>query len=251
MLLLESTIEMMQSASTVDGAFDLFKEFVNEHGYDNACYTLVTDHPSIGKMAYHGVTSDYPEPWMKHYRDHDYQHFDPVWLRSFEHPVPFFWNDLVDQKKRDPSLDGEILRKSLQVMNEAAEEGVADGIGLSFTNRMGEISGFGISRQQQQKCHDYRELGTIYLVATVFHDKFMSLHQEAVRPKLSQREKDILSWAAEGKSDWEIATILGIKHSTVRYHWKNIFQKLDVSSRLLATSKAIRQKLITPQTIRA
>jgi DNA-binding CsgD family transcriptional regulator len=43
-----------------------------------------------------------------------------------------------------------------------------------------------------------------------------------------------------------IADILMIKHSTVRFHIKNIFHKLEVNERTLAVVKAIKLGLITP-----
>jgi DNA-binding CsgD family transcriptional regulator len=63
---------------------------------------------------------------------------------------------------------------------------------------------------------------------------------------LTSREKEILSWAAEGKSDSVIADIIGVSHSTIRFHMNNIFRKLNANERTLATVKAIRQGLILP-----
>ncbi len=51
---------------------------------------------------------------------------------------------------------------------------------------------------------------------------------------LSQRETDILSLAAEGLSRKEIAARLYISDETVKSHFKNIYQKLGVSSRVSA-----------------
>ena len=42
------------------------------------------------------------------------------------------------------------------------------------------------------------------------------------------REEEILLWASEGKSDEDIADILTINVNTVRFHWKNIFEKLMI-----------------------
>jgi DNA-binding CsgD family transcriptional regulator len=58
-----------------------------------------------------------------------------------------------------------------------------------------------------------------------------------------------MSWAAEGKSDSVIAEILGVSHSTVRFHMNNVFKKLNANERTLATVKAIRHGLILPSFI--
>lgn len=55
---------------------------------------------------------------------------------------------------------------------------------------------------------------------------------------LSARERDLLVWLAHGKSDIEIARILGITVSTVRFHLGNIFNKLEARNRCHAVAKA-------------
>ncbi len=66
-----------------------------------------------------------------------------------------------------------------------------------------------------------------------------------VRPiSLTSREKEILMWVKEGKSTWEIASIVGVSKDTVKFHMKNIFHKLNASSRSQAISVAIANKLI-------
>lgn len=51
---------------------------------------------------------------------------------------------------------------------------------------------------------------------------------------LSPRENEVLSWVARGKSNAEIAIILGISPSTAGRHLENIFPKLGVENRYAA-----------------
>ena len=55
---------------------------------------------------------------------------------------------------------------------------------------------------------------------------------------LSAREVDCLHWAAMGHSNPEIAEVLSVSSNTVRFHMKNAFHKLGVTSRMKAVSKA-------------
>ena len=64
--------------------------------------------------------------------------------------------------------------------------------------------------------------------------------------ELTEREKEILLWAVESKTDEEIAMILNISFNTVRFHWKKIFNKLNSYGRVYALTKAIRLGLINP-----
>lgn len=57
---------------------------------------------------------------------------------------------------------------------------------------------------------------------------------------LTQRQAQVLHWVAEGKSNDEIATILGCSVNTVKMHLKDIFQRLGVPNRAAATACAYR-----------
>ncbi|WP_068318462.1 helix-turn-helix transcriptional regulator [Aliiruegeria sabulilitoris] len=64
-------------------------------------------------------------------------------------------------------------------------------------------------------------------------------------PLLSERETEVMTWVAEGKSNSVIATILGISPHTVDTHLRRAFQKLDTTSRTVAAVRAVQGGLIT------
>lgn len=57
------------------------------------------------------------------------------------------------------------------------------------------------------------------------------------RKALSERQRQILHWLQEGKTNWEIARILDLSELNVKYHIDQIFQKLEVRSRAHAAAK--------------
>ena len=57
---------------------------------------------------------------------------------------------------------------------------------------------------------------------------------------LSRRESEVLSWVAQGKTNGEIASILGMNVGTVKKHLVNIFQKLGVETRTAAAALALQ-----------
>lgn len=61
---------------------------------------------------------------------------------------------------------------------------------------------------------------------------------------LSTREQEILSWVSKGKTNWEIARILGISERTAKFHVRNILEKLEASSRSHAVAIAIERHLL-------
>jgi LuxR family maltose regulon positive regulatory protein len=55
---------------------------------------------------------------------------------------------------------------------------------------------------------------------------------------LSEREKEVLKLAALGYSNQKIAERLVVASSTVHWHMKNIYSKLDVHNRTQAVARA-------------
>ena len=61
---------------------------------------------------------------------------------------------------------------------------------------------------------------------------------------LTPREREVLGWAAEGKSASEIAEILGIAKRTVDEHTQKAVRKLGAANRTQAVAVALRERLI-------
>jgi two-component system NarL family response regulator len=61
---------------------------------------------------------------------------------------------------------------------------------------------------------------------------------------LTNREMEILTFIAEGKSNKTVANALGISEGTVKTHVKSILEKLDATSRTEAVAIASRRGLI-------
>jgi len=61
---------------------------------------------------------------------------------------------------------------------------------------------------------------------------------------VTDRELEVLTLLARGKSNKDISTILNISESTVKTHLRNIFTKLNVLSRTEAIATASRQGLV-------
>ena len=66
---------------------------------------------------------------------------------------------------------------------------------------------------------------------------------------LSEREKAVLEAVARGHSNREIARQLWISEQTVKFHLRNVYRKLDVSSRTEAARVAYRTGLVGALTV--
>lgn len=68
--------------------------------------------------------------------------------------------------------------------------------------------------------------------------------QGQTRIRLSPRERDVLAFVAEGKSDWEISIILSLSQNTVRAHVDSARRKLGCANRTHAVAKLVTNGLL-------
>lgn len=66
------------------------------------------------------------------------------------------------------------------------------------------------------------------------------------RGSVTERERQILGWVQEGKSNHQIATVLGISPLTVKNHVQKILRKLGASNRAQAVSRAMAIGALSP-----
>ena len=66
------------------------------------------------------------------------------------------------------------------------------------------------------------------------------------RGTVTERERQILRWVREGKSNHQIGQVLGISPLTVKNHIQKILRKLGAGNRAQAVAQALAQDLIDP-----
>lgn len=79
-------------------------------------------------------------------------------------------------------------------------------------------------------------------------ERFLSASvQSAVeRPEITAREREILTFVAQGHTSKEISGLLGISARTVEHHRANLMDKLGINDVAGLTRYAIRQGLVDP-----
>lgn len=70
------------------------------------------------------------------------------------------------------------------------------------------------------------------------------LRERMDRPELTQRELAVLDFLVKGRSNKEIADLLGLSEDAVKSRLKGLFQKLDVQDRTGAVVCALRHGII-------
>lgn len=239
---LDDFIEAANQVGTTHSLIELFEKALESLGVNKFVYTYMTHQEKIGHEAAPGIIKSYPEGWMKHYVENNYAVHDPTCKVALQSPYPFAWQDLQTAFDLSP--------RETQVMEEAKDAGIKNGISVSIHDPSGDVVGFGFASDDCHGSTSKTTLRKIHLLAHQFHMAYTDLYTkspESIRlPEisLSDKERDVLFWCSRGKSNGVIADILGISEYTVNFHFRNIFRKLGTNSRMVAVLIAYRNRFM-------
>lgn len=155
-----------------------------------------------------------------------------AWCRRIVNP--FEWSQAPFDAERSP--------RAAEVMSVAREFGLDKGFLVPILGGSG-FQACVTMAGEQPNCEP-KAKRALHLIGMYAHARctaLMGCESEGQRRRiLSERERDVLAWTAEGKSSWEIATILGLSKRTVNWHVEQAKRKLDAVTRTQVVIKALR-----------
>ena len=193
------------------------------------------------------IISNYDQNWLEEYDNQGYYLVDPRARKCMTSMIPVFWDT-------NKSYLEKLNSDAKEMMENAHEHNVCSGVTapiFSYQNVKGAFS-FGLTSdsylQKQKKQLEYISPLTNYLGVFVHQAmmKILKLEINNNNELLSEREKDCLSWAADGKTISEIASSLCLSESTIKYHFRNAMEKLGARNTIQALSIAILKGYIQP-----
>ncbi len=225
----DAFVRDLGQARTESELAGLLAEITREMGFS---WFALTHHVDIRQAPRPAIRLDnYPREWVEYFDDAKLGLSDPVHRASHVTNVGFSWSRLGAMIRLTPR-DHEVLAL-------AAKRGIGDGFTVP-AHVPGESSG---------SCSFATETGD-----AIREDQFPlaqlagAFGFEAARrlsgiregaaspaPRLTDRQRDCVVWAARGKSDWEIARILDVGHETVIQHLKQARERYGVTKRTTLT----------------
>jgi LuxR family quorum-sensing system transcriptional regulator CciR len=239
--LAEDFLSQCFSIGSISDLNDLFSRILKYNNIFRWVYVYFPDGENNRPLYY---SSD-PEEWLLDYFENQFQNIDPT-LRDYTHTQgPYLWSDFL--KKDECSLAQKRFFKEIRDFR------LDEGIAVPIFPRGKTISAALLILIPEKNYADYykgfvgNEMGCKILAHT-YHALVQQFHLTQPRQDynpLSPREQECLSWVAKGKTDYEIALILGgLAKPTVTNIINSAKEKLDCYSRTSATIKAIRNHYI-------
>jgi LuxR family quorum-sensing system transcriptional regulator CciR len=182
---------------------------------------------------------NYPEGWRDEFVGGQLYLDDPVLQASQRTTKGFCWADIADQLTLE-ARHKHVLERSSRF-----------GMGVGFTvpaNLHGEPSASCSFAVKQGRSFPTKRVRAAELIGIDILQAARRLNGYTVPksvPRLSPRERQCLRLAAAGKTDWEIAAILGIGFETARRYIKSARALYDVVSRTQLVVHALRDGQIS------
>ncbi|MFA4995364.1 MAG: LuxR family transcriptional regulator [Bdellovibrionales bacterium] len=230
-------IKRSSDARTVENLNALLVTSLHEMcGLDYYVFGLETDHHAIGLSAGHGQLTNYPMDWLTYYMEKGFADIDAV--RRFGHTSygAFAWKDIP--------TDYFLSRRSESCRRGGEDAGLVYGVCTPLRGPFGQIAGLAAASNKNGDCLHPHKLAIFNAISNQFYMRFVDIHKpeqakQRAMPKLAPREKDVLSWAARGKTSADISDILSLSPDYVREIISNVMDKYNASNRVSAVLMAI------------
>ncbi len=150
----------------------------------------------------------------------------------------FRWTDIASLTNRSESFED--LKQNANSV-EIEEGWIFPLFGPQSRNGLASYGG-----PKNQELMDDKTGAEFRIFAQMAHLKLCQLTPDlyGIDKSLSRREMQIIGWAAKGKSNSEISTILGLSESSIDSYMRRAFTKLDAHDRTSASVKAISMDLV-------
>lgn len=179
----------------------------------------------------------YSVEWLQLYANSDFRRFDPIPDRTMQHGSLLTWADAIAIGPN--TLENEVYFAAM------AEHGLIHGFGVPLYGPHGRNAYASFDFGKPIGLIPEPVIAGLCGIASAGHIRICTLLDEGRdRPELSVREREVLKWMAQGKSNTDIGTILDISPETVRTYAQRIYHKVGSHDRVAAIIKALRSGLI-------
>ena len=228
----ESPVEFLPTVSALDSAehvADYFQEVITGYG---ATYVLMCRVPQPHEALADCILMDTrPAAWARRYHAKGYMTIDPLVLTAQRRVSPCSWSEAMTEFSDDPTA--QLIHK------ERLAYGVTDGLLVPIHTSKGHA---GLVSIATKVALTDVALHALTLMSLVVHNQLSAMQQPDANEleAFTAREVECLQWSAAGKTDEEIAKILGLSVKTVYYHIDGAKRRINASSRTHAVASAIR-----------
>jgi LuxR family quorum sensing-dependent transcriptional regulator len=230
-------VDALDRLSTLEDVTSAFEQALAHFGIE---HFIVVGPPVDGQHFDDLVIAlRWPRALFMLYVENDDARFDPLIRRAAQSHMPFEWSAEFYRSNADPRV-AELMRRT-------ADFGLKNGY-LVPIHGPGGYEGY-VSLAAAELRLSASAKYAIHLMTIYAFDRMCALRgQRGDRPSkklpLTSREREVLAWAAKGKSASQISDTLRISKRTVDEHTQTAARKLGAANRTQAVAIALRDRII-------
>ncbi|MBZ9701632.1 MULTISPECIES: helix-turn-helix transcriptional regulator [unclassified Mesorhizobium] len=231
-------VERCRKHATAGALLSDLLETVKNFGFE---HLILSGVPLGGqKLAPMVELNGWPIGWFERYVEAEHAAVDGVCIYSAKTLKPFLWSEI-------PAKWSE-TEGSRRVAGEATEFGIWSGFAvpmLDVHHWQSVLSFASSAKSYRPSPRQQVQLVTmaVYAGMTI---QALSHEDEGGETLLTDREKEVLLWAAAGKTSSETSQILGLTERTVKWHATRAREAFGVATTTQAVVEAVRRRLIHP-----
>ena len=256
---LEAAVAAIENCKTMEELSTALQRIIENYGF-SAFSFMDTGNPQLDMPYYKGT----PGPdWEREYQGNLFVRADLCLSKARRTNTPFHWGSVPL-----PQRLGKRKPEALRLMEAATDHGFKEGlvVPFHFIDHLGRVYSslvllfwkdplkqfFSLLKNHKIELHIimvYWAQCAIDIVSTQIRARPSVLTEpnkdhSCTALQLTDKERDVLSWAGRGKTVSDTSEIMKIADSTVETHMKSILRKMEAGNKAHAVAKAIYLGLI-------
>lgn len=233
-----SCVDRITKASLAEHITSALQEIGSSLGFEHT--VLVGVQPASNGPLENILGGNFPSEWLSRYNSENHLAHDPVVKISKHSETGIVW--------RRMSSEHVVSKRSQRVMLEATEFGLHDGFTVPVYNADGSQSLVSFGGPVVDL--GIEDLGALEVVSIFGANRLRQIALAGVNKvrrvaDLTPRELECVQWVSDGKTNWEIAQILGVSEKTVQHLLSHASAKLNSVNRTQLAVSAIRERIIS------
>ncbi|MEM7689310.1 MAG: LuxR family transcriptional regulator [Pseudomonadota bacterium] len=230
-------IQKLCDATQFIEVFGLMHETCISIGGDKFSYHFTPAFDSQTSTKARVFARGFSKQWITLYNDGALRKIDPIPDTIMEAGRVMSWSDAIE--------DAKLTEAEGVFVSEARKNGLKCGVGFPLWGPKQRDAYAAIGFPEESFDADKCTVVAEQMVLQAAHQRICELIPvDDERPRLSARESEILHWVGKGKSNTDIATILGLSPDTVATYLGRAYTKLGSRDRVGATVRALKLGLI-------
>lgn len=205
--------------------------------HEYAVCALHRTDPSSVAVSKSFINVSYPLEWCELYIEREFEKVDPIVQESSTRQGIQYWSDTYQRYE-----NAEVFKRYARDF--FLSEGYSYGVTSLSGHQRSLFSFCGKSVERHPRTELILDYAIPHLSQAFNRIVECSKEKKPLTVPLSSRETEVLKWVKDGKSTWEISVILSISSNTVKFHLKNIMQKLHTVTRTQAVASALECGII-------